>query len=168
MVDFYELLDPLACVEKHRRFGGVLSLAKMERLQDSLAATDSEISFTLSFGKEGRIATVTGTVTTELSLICQRCGQAMMWPIQRQIKLGIVTLLDEAERLPVVYEPLLLDEDQQISIGALIEDELLLALPIVARHDDCGIPLASAEKSCLDAEEKVNPFAVLKQLQKNL
>jgi uncharacterized protein len=48
---------------------------------------------------------------------------------------------------------------------ALVEDELLLALPIVPRHDACPAPLP-APSDDLSEEPRANPFAALAALKR--
>ncbi|MDP1159869.1 YceD family protein, partial [Klebsiella variicola] len=49
----------------------------------------------------------------------------------------------------------------------LIEDELLLALPLVPRHANCPQPLPGAgEQAEPEAEQRPNPFAALAALKR--
>jgi uncharacterized protein len=56
---------------------------------------------------------------------------------------------------------------REFDLAALIEDEVLMDLPLVARHDICPvqIKLAVADANFIDASPPPNPFAVLSQLK---
>jgi len=57
----------------------------------------------------------------------------------------------------------------QFDVMALLEDELLMALPLVPMHETCPVtPVFSAGDAAVEAAEaKPNPFAVLGQLKKS-
>jgi uncharacterized protein len=53
-----------------------------------------------------------------------------------------------------------------LDLRALVEDELLLELPLVPRHEVCPEPLKAAHEEIPPVEEKPNPFAVLASLKR--
>jgi len=69
---------------------------------------------------------------------------------------------DESEEDLLVMLP-------QFDLLTLLEDELLMALPLVPMHESCPVtPVFSARDPAVEAEQaKPNPFAVLSQLKKN-
>jgi hypothetical protein len=48
---------------------------------------------------------------------------------------------------------------RELDVAELVEDEILLALPVAPRHEKCGLPGAA------DAGERINPFAALSGLK---
>jgi uncharacterized protein len=48
---------------------------------------------------------------------------------------------------------------RELDVAELVEDEILLALPVAPRHEKCGLPGAA------DAGERINPFAALAGLK---
>lgn len=97
------------------------------------------------------------TVQAELPLVCQRCFAAMPQSVNLQFEFA---LCDEPP------EALLEDEqvdwlaaDDETSVESLVEDELLMALPIAVMHEEACVSLQQS------AGEKPNPFAALKQLK---
>ncbi len=54
-----------------------------------------------------------------------------------------------------------------LDLRELIEDELLLALPIVPRHEVCPVPLVAPADAAELVEEKPNPFAALAALKRS-
>ena len=102
-------------------------------------------------------------------LTCQRCMAAVSTPLEvdqwyRFVESEEVAMAedDEAEEDLLVMVP-------QFDLLALLEDELLMALPLVPMHETCPVtPVFSAGDAAVEAAEaKPNPFAVLGQLKKN-
>jgi uncharacterized protein len=102
-------------------------------------------------------------------LTCQRCMAAVSTPLEvdqwyRFVESEEVAMAedDEAEEDLLVMVP-------QFDLLALLEDELLMALPLVPMHETCPVtPVFSAGDAAVEAAQaKPNPFAVLGQLKKN-
>jgi len=160
-----EFVDPLMLADKRRHFNGVLPLSKMPRLLEMLLVKEGGVKFGLKFGKEGKIASVTGTIDAELVLQCQCCLGPIAWPVHSRVSLAVVASLDEADLLPENYEPLLL-EGETIALADIVQDELLLAIPCVPQHDHCGTVPQGKKAPEPKAPERTNPFAVLSELKK--
>ncbi|WP_181919345.1 YceD family protein [Alkalilimnicola ehrlichii] len=124
----------------------------------------------LRFGRDqGGRPIVEGRVRAKVERICQRCLEACEESIDTQLLLGIVGSEAEAELLPSEYDPWLVSDRERTS--TLIEDELILALPLLALHDkeiDC-IPqeaLSAGNGSIAEtAQKRENPFAALADLK---
>lgn len=99
-----------------------------------------------------------------LPLLCQRCLTPVDVPIEVDRWFRFVADEATAEALDDDVEEDLLAISRSFDLHALIEDELLMDLPAVARHDACpvAVPMASSSED-FDAaeEEKPNPFAAL-------
>ncbi|MFT7235440.1 MAG: hypothetical protein ACI9QV_001017, partial [Methylophagaceae bacterium] len=65
--------------------------------------------------------------------------------------------------------PWLLENNDPVYLHAMVEDELILALPLVPRHTKSCLPIeawTSGEESDVEEEEKpVSPFAILSSLK---
>lgn len=85
-------------------------------------------------------------------------------------KSGVVSSLEEGDRLGLDCEPLLFD-GEKISLINLIEDEILLALPDYPKHGyDCMNRRQSESSDDNEQDNAVkadNPFSVLAKLKKN-
>jgi uncharacterized protein len=162
---FPEFIDPLALAEKRRHFKGILPLSKMARLQDVLAEREGEVGFELRFGKDGKVAAVTGRVEAELQLRCQCCLGPLPWSISSPFSLGVVRSLEEADLLPESYEPLLLETDT-IAFVDIVQDEILLALPVIPQHEHCENAGPKQPEFVVPTPKRPNPFAVLAELKK--
>lgn len=106
--------------------------------------------------------------STELPLTCQRCMTAVNVPLAieqwfRFVESEDIAMAedDEAEEDLLVLEP-------HFDLLNLLEDELLMALPVVPMHDECPqTPTFSVGEADVPAvESKPNPFAVLAGLKK--
>ena len=155
------LIDPIQLVERRGFFKDKLPLSGLERLKELLMDDVGDAVFELLFCKQGKFAAISGFVNADLALKCQSCLEKIVLPVQSRINLAVVSSVDAANLLPESYEPLLL-EGKGIAITDIIEDELLLALPIVPKHNNCRPRLSPAREL---ADE--NPFAILSQLKNN-
>lgn len=142
----------------------------MARLAPSLCSTQGVVDFELAFNvdMEG-IRCIHGSLSTQLDVVCQRCLKPMKLPLEAKVALGVVVSMQEAERLPSAYEPLVVGAEP-VSLKEMIEDELLLVLPVAPMHPEQQCP-AWQERVIEEQEEpaqegKKNPFAVLAQLKK--
>lgn len=102
-------------------------------------------------------------------LICQRCLQPVDVPLQVEREFRFVADEATAEALDDDCEEDLLALRRDFNLRELIEDELIMALPIVPRHDECPVPvqLASSDEDFEVASASVpNPFAALAGLGK--
>ena len=77
---------------------------------------------------------------------------------------------EDIDELPEVYEPVEVNDHGEINLLQLFEDELILSLPIVALHaeEDCDIKQDEMSFGEIEpADERPNPFAVLKELKRD-
>jgi len=160
-----EHVDPYRFAEQSLQLRGLVKITDMPRLAGSLISADGAVMVDLQFGKDEQGLTyLKGKIDAKLALECQRCMQPFIYEIIPDFALGIVTTLDEANALPSHYEPVL-TKDGQLALRELIEDELILNLPIIPKHnaDGCKIQLPKADIAAIDKRE--NPFHVLEALK---
>ncbi len=179
MAGIMDTIEPLALASSGRILEGRLPVSSLPRLLPLLvldeATTSHDVEYLLEFGiDEGGTPRVTGSVSATLPVICQRCMTVMSLPVSTRTQLGIVSTREAAQQLPERYEPLLQttdENDADISIASIIEDELILALPLVAMHnkEDCSQDAAlmstASEQENAAMTQRENPFAVLSQLK---
>lgn len=149
-------------------FQGEVALAEMPRLTEALQDSDGSVTVSLEFGTDAEgIRVMRGRIEADVSLLCQRCLDTMRQHIDNEFALGLVRSETEADALPSHYEPLLLD-GKPLFLRDVIEDEMLLALPIVPRHpvDECDARLESGEAETeQEGSKRDNPFASLAGLK---
>ena len=104
---------------------------------------------------------------TEVPLECQRCLKPVDMPLAIERSFLFVHGEDAAAQLDTDSEDDVLALTRALDLHELVEDELLLALPIVPRHDVCPEPLVTARDADEPLDEKPNPFAALAALQRS-
>ncbi|MDH5183909.1 MAG: YceD family protein [Gammaproteobacteria bacterium] len=144
----------------------------LERLKQSvLSIGDEPLQVELEFSTDitGR-SYLKGKVALLVELECQRCLQGKPYPLTAYLDLVLLRHEGQVEKYEGESEPVVI-EDDGLDLKTLIEDELILALPIIAMHDeDCQPWQAEAEPEISKAEaepERENPFAMLAQLKKD-
>ncbi len=158
-------------VSARRSFQGLLPIAAMQRLGGLLAGTEGEVRFELDFGRdEFGTAYLDVRVQAPLTLICQRSLEPFVLPVTVDSRLGLIRQEREESALPPGSEPLLVAEDGKLSLADVIEDELLLALPLVPVNPDSTLPdevvAPAPEESSIGEGRSDNPFAILRELKK--
>lgn len=164
-----EQLDFVQAARKASKINGYWPISRLERLAAIVLDDQANIEAELEFDVQDRLRTVSGHVKATLIVTCQRCMQPMTLDLDTHFKLALVSDESRAGLLPEEFEPLMLDEDNRVNIPVMLEDELLLAVPLVALHDtECSdylqeqkIRQASEEEQAL---KKDSPFSVLKDL----
>ena len=152
-------------VSARRVLEGELPLAQLPRLASLLNDAEGSARYRIEFGRDALdVPFAKLLIEAGLPLVCQRSLQAFVEPVVIEQSLGL--LRDEAGEaaLPPGYEALLVPEDGRIVPAELIEDELILALPV--------IPVAPGSEAVerdwpVDGEEAaaINPFAALSALK---
>lgn len=169
--DVPEVLDAWRMVAARREFSGRLPLSALERLRALLVDAEGDVAFTLSFDRDAlRIPYVELGIEAQLPLRCQRTLQRFLHPVSVVQRLGLLRAGDEEAEaaeaaLPEGYEAVEVGEDGAIRPIDLVEDELILAIPVV--------PVAPGSESVerdwpvtADEEAQANPFAALAALKK--
>lgn len=155
-------------VSARRSFNGSLPVAQLTRLTDALAAPDGTVSYDMEFGRdELGSAFLALRAQAEVSLTCQRTLDTFVWPVTIDARLGLITREEDEAGLPPGYEPLLL-ESAELRPADVIEDELLLALPLIPVKPGLEQSDLTWSTDPEQAEEPVrpNPFAALGSLKK--
>ncbi len=135
-----QLVDPMECLAQQRVFEGVVESEQLPRLAVQLCGS-SPITYQLSFNQDesGRCI-VRCVLNTCLKVLCQRCAQRMDFPLALESSLCVIVDDRLADDLPERYEPLVAVEGM-ISLADVVEEELLLAIPMIPRHDMMQCPV---------------------------
>jgi uncharacterized protein len=160
-----ETADFLKQAERNVSLEGDYPLARLERLSAALCDTTGVLHARLNFGSTAGFHCLQGTVEANLELTCQRCMNPMTYGVSGRFKFGLVLDEEEMQELPADLEPYLIEGDEQ-SIVDVLEDELLLSLPIAAMHDEeCSEFLRKHNEQKQAEKEASSPFAVLKGMK---
>ncbi|UNK44147.1 YceD family protein [Luteimonas sp. S4-F44] len=162
-----ELVDAWRLVAAASRLEAKVPLSSMSRLRDVLADTEADdVVCSIEFGRDAlQIPYAELRIDAMLPLMCQRSLQRFVLPVATVQRLGLIRdEADEAGLLPE-YEALLVPEDGMLSPATLVEDELILAVPLIpaapgSETVERDWPVSTEE------ETRVNPFAALADLKK--
>ena len=153
-------IEPLLLAEREERLDGQLPLTDLERLGEIICRDSGTIDYHLRLGRDDMdIPYIKGNFKVTLKLICQRCLEPFDLDVSGELSIGMAMSESEIRLLPEKYEPLLLTTDL-ISLSTLIEDEILLGIPMVPMHKQGSCPSTGKEETRNPGRE--NPFAVLK------
>lgn len=140
-------------------------LTRFPRLLSLLADGNGDIEYQLVFEQDlvGH-PSVAMTIRGALPLICQRTLQRFLLPVDLRSRL--VFLANEAQEaeVPPDCEWLVLDGDPR-SCNDLVEDELIMALPVVPLSQSPMPDVAANDEAEVPAPVR-RPFAVLEQLKR--
>jgi uncharacterized protein len=164
--------DPLLDADSLATAGTVIErefrIADFARLADRLARPEGTATARFALSRIEGVATGELSVRATAELTCQRCLAPVRRVLESQSRLALVAS-DEAP-VPADHEAVACDP-QRLDLAALVEDELLLALPLIARHADgeaCALAAAAAAQVASDEPAAMRrPFAGLKDLLKN-
>jgi uncharacterized protein len=144
-------------------------LAELPRLRAQLAIVAGEVRGRVHFRRMADIAVAELTLSGIAHLTCQRCLNAMDVGVEAEARVGLIATEADAGRVPEELEPVLAPEGR-ISVGELVEEELLLTLPIVPLHSEGeggACVVADAPQPVSEPEGEVQrPFAQLAELLK--
>lgn len=165
-----DFINSTRATEGEFSIAGQLAFTRMKRLLEVVNNPEGAAEVALNFAIDGQgIPRVRGRVRADLVLTCQRCLEPVRIPVDADMCLGIVAAEDEARRLPGQYDPLVA-HGEQLLIAEVVEDEILLALPAIPRHDPAECTAAAdVERGQSGVGETVEdspgPFAILAQLK---
>lgn len=163
-------VDPRKLVVQGATLTGDTPAAELTRLRDAVLSTEGDVETSLVFSRdETGNPQVEGRLSLEVRLECQRCMQPMRFELRTGSRLGIVWNEQRAKQLPKELEPWVV-ESEEADLFALVEEELLLALPIAAYHEEAecegkGFYSSPAPDDNSD-EESQSPFSVLAKLKR--
>ena len=148
------LIDPQAFATQSETLQGKVSLQDLDKRiwSPDIADTATDIHYA-----------ITGGVDSSLKLNCQRCMQPTEFLLDEQVHIVLFHHeqdLDDAMIADEELEGMVLENE--LDIFTLLEDQILMALPISPKHEQCG-------NNQLDKinQDKPNPFAVLAGLKKS-
>lgn len=154
--------DAFKFAADRRSLAGEVAIEALARLADQLVGREGAVQYRVEgvVGPDGR-SVLKVSASGKLSLQCQRCLTPMSWPFDLESALLLVR--SEGE----IPEGELEDEERDaievtadLDVLSLVEDEILLAIPIVPRHEVCDPPQPAG------GIEKESPFSVLSGLKK--
>lgn len=115
---------------------GTYLVYAMDRLSQLVTPESKSVtvSFHLKFQRdeEGK-SVINGEVNAVITVICQRCAKPMALTLKAKPHLMILSQESQMAQMPKEYDPLV-TYDKPVLLKAIVEDELLLALPMIPKH----------------------------------
>jgi len=122
-------------------------------------------------GKQGRLWLHLAFAGSPV-VLCQRCLTPFCWPVDARVTLEVVACESELADGDAVLDDLAIAAPEKVlgsarfDLLAQIEDELILAVPHVTRHDVCPDPTDDEADIGIDtAPARPSPFAMLQGLK---
>jgi uncharacterized protein len=156
------LIDGFAFAAARGQVRGSCPVGVFDRLKDLLSTTAGELEYAVEGATDevGRPA-LRIKVSGNLQLTCQRCLGALGFELAVDSLLVLARNEAEIETQPIDPDsPDRVVGSKEMAVGALLEDEILLAIPFAPRHGQCS---ATAGKA---GGEKPSPFANLRGMLK--
>lgn len=169
-------LDVRAFARNAGHAGGTVPLTDFSRVAADCVAGGSGVQVTWSAQAQLRgdsaaagVPWLHVQVKAELPLVCQRCLEPVCMPVAVDQWFRFVPDEQTAEQQDDDAPEDLLVESAEFDLRALVEDELVLAMPLIPRHASCPAPpRLSVQDARFDAsvQERTQPFAGLAQLRR--
>ena len=164
-------LDPVKSAIKRSDYTGVIAAKDMTRLMDAVRQCNEFVDVQVKFEKDAQgLVIFHGSMSTEVTLTCQRCYGELAHPVDVEFCFSPVQGTEQVDEIPEAYEPVEVNEYGEIDLFQLLEDELILSLPIVPLHAEelCGVKQEDMSFGQIaEADTRENPFAVLKELKRD-
>ncbi len=155
------VIDSLAFAREAGSLQGELRIAGLTRVLDLLADSAGSLAYRVegSMGPRNR-AQLWLELDGTLSLCCQRCLEGVEYPLEVRSLLEFVDDEDDLtqEEIEDDSKDFLLTQ-KELDVTALIEDEIILALPAAPCHESCVMPEAG------QGTAKISPFSALTGLK---
>jgi len=179
---FPSQIEPFKWAEQGYTWSGTLPLSRFARIaREAVGSIDDQlinIDCKLSMDAYHRIVWLDGHVETKVPMECQRCLDPVEVPLVSDFHLALVDDESLIERLDEDADFIVLGESESTTKGdyltpstidllALLEDELLLLLPLSPKHDACELKHQPAIQDIVE-EKRDNPFDVLASLKGKL
>lgn len=152
------------------QYVGDVDPQQLSRVAPDLAGPSPALHVSLSLVRDRVGNWLRGQVQGGLSLTCIRCEQVFAWPLNLDVDLRLVRSDAEAQEVLQDADPYQV-EDDRLPLVEVVEDEVLLALPMLPRCQACEQAAADApEPEPVPAvkADRPNPFAQLMKNESNV
>lgn len=159
------VIDSLEFARQRGRLCGRLQLNALPRLVEVVVDAAGDLEYEVSGETAGSAGFLAISLDGTLKLTCQRCLGALEFALTVRRR---VMLVEAGSPWPDDNQVGGLEDEacdaieasRELFLSPLLEEEILLALPIAPRHEHCRSPLATAERA------EASPFAQLARLKR--
>lgn len=141
---------------------GVFPISRLPRFCEAILDTEGDVQVSLQFVlDDGFRKLIRGSLRAQVNVTCQRCLEAMSITLNDEFELGVVHKEEQILKLPKTLDPWVC-EDVKLVLAEVIEEQLILCMPIVSYHEQpCIEQLEFAA-----TQDNENPFAILQKLKR--
>ena len=154
------VIDGLEFARTGSKSQGAWPVAGFSRLRDVLRTDEGTLHYDLrGVPQERGCPALRLKVGGALQLVCQRCLGALEFPLHIDVSLGLAETQAEIDAEPLAAEgPERIVAGPEMQVRDLVEDEVLLAIPLAPRHERCAV------RDAVTADKESSPFASLRGL----
>jgi uncharacterized protein len=161
-------VDPIRLADARTHLSGELPVTALARLRAMCLDDEGHVDVQLSFERSGEhgLRRIRGKISARVHVACQRCLQALTLELKATPSLLIASA---GQRDVLGEEGDVLTVDKPLVLSTLVEDELLLAMPMIPVHDMRECPAGTRFRGQPDdgaAAQGRSPFAVLGSLKR--
>lgn len=159
-------IDPWLFARSRRILSGKYNLAQSQELS-AWAKEDAPMRFYLEgyYDKENQ-AHLKGELNVSLELTCQRCLQTLQWQADIPFDYLLLRSQTQEEQIEDGRETLVC-ANEEFDLAWFLEEEVLLAMPMIAKHEDCQLPIEQRQSAQFESANRESPFSQLKDLMNN-
>ena len=167
------LVEPWKLIQKQAKLSGLIPAEGLPRLREVVCGI-TEVGAELEFCSDEQYRRlIKGRVYASLQLVCQRCLEPLEISVAALVNVALVRSMEEAKNLPSSLEPVIA-VGEEVNVHEIVEEELLLNLPLVNRHDHKCIDERSLRSASQlpdgfeggqRSERTIRPFQVLDKLR---
>ena len=159
------VIDSLEFARRHETLSGRLQLSALPRLAEMLFDASGSLDYQVSGETAGGEAFLAVSLAGSMPLTCQRCLGALQFALSVRSRMMLVepgsSWPDDGQVGGLEDETCdAIEASRELDLVPLLEEEILLALPIAPRHERCESPLAKM------VSQKDSPFAKLAGLKR--
>lgn len=161
-------IDPRRSAQRGTECIGYFELIGLDRLLAISDKSSEQVNVKMNFEvDEQGLTVISGNASTKVSLTCQRCNEPYEEKLEVEFFFSPVKKEEDVEYLPSNYDAVELDENGEVNLRDLVEDELILVVPLIPKHklEECSADADTTWGKLPEVVEKPNPFDLLKQLK---
>jgi len=165
-------IDPFKAADQSRVLRGVVNTKQFKRLDKAIISIEDELSVGCSFLRDDlNRPYVELNCKASMVLRCERCLGSMDFKFE--LKNHRLQLIDASNHSAEADVDGLLVEHNDLYLSELLEDEILLGLPLIPKHsalDECDQAnvdwlIRQGESDSVESTKTHKPFAVLEMLK---
>ncbi|HUF73127.1 MAG TPA: YceD family protein [Gammaproteobacteria bacterium] len=131
---WYSLPDLVSLAERGAVLEGTIEFAKLGRLKDLLNSCEGRATARMSLSlRHDDMVLLQLQCEADLELVCQRCLEPVIHEVREQVDFAVADNEEALAVLPQGLELIALEGDR-LQPATLIEDELIVSLPLVPKH----------------------------------